>query len=43
MPSTTCSATWSSTLYYVDREATAEVPENLTATEIFWTAADATD
>jgi 6-phosphogluconolactonase len=30
-----------STLYYVDREATAEVPENLTATEIFWTAADA--
>ncbi|MBB5843146.1 6-phosphogluconolactonase [Conyzicola lurida] len=32
-----------STLYYVDREATAEVPENLTATEIFWTAADATD
>ena len=32
-----------STLYYVDKEATAEVPENLTATEIFWTAADATD
>jgi 6-phosphogluconolactonase len=30
-----------STLYYVDAEATAEVPENLTATEIFWTAADA--
>lgn len=32
-----------STLYYVDKEATAEVPENLTATEIFWTAADATE
>ncbi|MCU1423737.1 MAG: pgl [Microbacteriaceae bacterium] len=30
-----------STLYYVDAEATAEVPENLTTTEIFWTAADA--
>ncbi|MCU1544513.1 MAG: pgl [Microbacteriaceae bacterium] len=30
-----------STLYYVDREATAEVPQNLTTTEIFWTAADA--
>ena len=26
--------------YHVDSEATAEVPENLTATEIYWTAAD---
>jgi len=29
--------------FHVDSEATAEVPENLTATEIYWTAADATD
>ena len=26
--------------FYVDSEATAEVPENLTATEVYWTAAD---
>ena len=26
--------------FHVDSEATAEVPENLTATEIYWTAAD---
>ena len=26
--------------FHVDRAATAEVPENLTATEIYWTAAD---
>ena len=26
--------------FYVDSEATAEVPEQLTATEIYWTAAD---
>lgn len=28
------------TLFFVDGDATAEVPENLTATEIFWTAED---
>ncbi|MFT4122549.1 MAG: 6-phosphogluconolactonase [Microbacteriaceae bacterium] len=32
-----------STVFFVDREATAEVPESLMATELFWTAADATD
>jgi len=29
------------TVFFVDAEATAEVPENLTATEIFWTSEDA--
>lgn len=29
--------------FHIDSEASAEVPENLTATEIFWTAADATE
>jgi 6-phosphogluconolactonase len=29
--------------FHVDSEASAEVPESLTATEIFWTAADASD
>jgi 6-phosphogluconolactonase len=29
------------TIFFVDRAATAEVPENLTATEVYWTAADA--
>ena len=31
------------TVFFVDAEATAEVPENLTATEIFWTSTDSTD
>jgi 6-phosphogluconolactonase len=31
------------TLFFVDREATAEVPESLMATELFWTSADSTD
>lgn len=31
------------TVFFVDAEATAEVPDNLTATEIFWTASDSTD
>lgn len=31
------------TIFFVDAEATAEVPENLTTTEIFWTALDSTD
>ena len=31
------------TIFFVDAEATAEVPENLTTTEIFWTSLDATD
>jgi 6-phosphogluconolactonase len=30
----------SETVFYVDAAASAEVPENLTTTEIFWTAAD---
>lgn len=29
--------------FHIDSEASAEVPENLTATEVYWTAADATD
>jgi len=29
--------------FHIDSEASAEVPENLTATEIYWTAADATE
>lgn len=29
--------------FHVDSEASAEVPESLTATEIYWTAADATE
>jgi 6-phosphogluconolactonase len=29
--------------FHIDSEASAEVPESLTATEIYWTAADATD
>lgn len=32
-----------STLFFVDSEATAEVPESLTASELFWTSADKTD
>ena len=32
-----------STLFFVDAEATAEVPESLTATDLFWTAADSVD
>ena len=32
-----------STIFFVDSDATAEVPENLTTTEIFWTASDSTD
>ncbi len=31
------------TLFFVDREATAEVPEGLMATELFWTSADSRD
>jgi len=31
------------TSLFVDADATAEVPENLTTTEIFWTATDSTD
>ncbi|MDM4763114.1 6-phosphogluconolactonase [Galbitalea sp. SE-J8] len=31
------------TVFFVDRDATAEVPESLMATELFWTAADSTD
>ena len=33
----------SSTLFFVDADATAEVPESLTATDLFWTAADSVD
>jgi 6-phosphogluconolactonase len=29
--------------FHIDSEASAEVPESLTATEIYWTAADATE
>lgn len=29
--------------FHIDSEASAEVPESLTATEVYWTAADATD
>jgi len=32
-----------STLFFVDADATAEVPEALTATDLFWTAADSSD
>jgi len=32
-----------STLFFVDADATAEVPESLTATDLFWTAADSSD
>jgi len=32
-----------STLFFVDADATAEVPENLTATELFWTGSDSPD
>jgi 6-phosphogluconolactonase len=31
------------TVFFVDSAATAEVPENLTAAEVYWTAADAED
>ena len=31
------------TLFFVDADATAEVPENLVATELFWTASDSPD
>jgi len=33
----------SSTLFFVDADATAEVPESLTATDLFWTSADSVD
>ncbi|MGV8885192.1 MAG: 6-phosphogluconolactonase [Microbacteriaceae bacterium] len=32
-----------STLFFVDADATAEVPSNLTETELFWTASDSPD
>lgn len=32
-----------STLFFVDADATAEVPDDLTATELFWTASDSPD
>lgn len=32
-----------STLFFVDAEATAEVPESLIATDLFWTSADSSD
>ncbi|TBN56693.1 6-phosphogluconolactonase [Glaciihabitans arcticus] len=32
-----------STLFFVDADATAEVPESLTATELFWTGSDSPD
>jgi 6-phosphogluconolactonase len=32
-----------STLFFVDADATAEVPDDLTTTELFWTASDSPD
>ena len=31
------------TLFFVDTDATAEVPESLMSTELFWTSADSKD